>query len=212
MLLLQYSRSTLFLSSGGGIFVITITFLGSWRTLLLDVMCSAVYVSYFRTLEHMFVLFQVTFICKQVLKTLSCISFFLPQVRLKWEILWNHLDSLVQFVNALDHEMYSSKTVKFWLSLNAISDLNFGLMVFANIHTVGNTLSPAICVEISSIGVTVRILFCLSYQDLQSLDMSITFWLLCKHNRVNQVVSWSPDDALGFHSFWKGDKSISKYH
>ena len=65
MLLLQYSRSTLFFSSGGCIFVITFTFLGSWRTLLLDVMCSAVYVSYFRTLEHTFVLFQVTFICKQ---------------------------------------------------------------------------------------------------------------------------------------------------
>lgn len=176
-------------------------------------MSPTVYVSYFRTLEHTFALFQVTFICKQT-SSENFILQLLFSTTGKTEM--RNIVKSSGFSGTIRERSWSRnvffKNSKVLTEFKCYFWLKFGLMVFANIHTVGNTLSPAICFVISSIGVTVRILFCLPYQDLQSLDMSITFWLLCKHNRVNQVVSWSPDDALGFHSFWKGDKSISKYH
>ena len=153
MLLLQYSRSTLFFSSGGCIFVITFTFLGSWRTLLLDILCSAVYVSYFRTLEHTFVLFQVTFICKQT-KILHLLFSTTGKTEMR------NIVKSSGFSGTIRERSWSRnvffKNSKVLTEFKCYFWLKFGLMVFANIHTVGNTLSPAICVVISSIGVTVR--------------------------------------------------------
>ena len=106
--IIYYCYSTvvrLFFPSGGGTFVITFTFLGSAWTLLLDIVSYSVRKLLQNFGKHVFWI-QVTFICIQVLKTLSCISFVLSQVRMKWEmkyceifwIFWNNSSTLTNCI------------------------------------------------------------------------------------------------------------------